>query len=231
MRWAGFRFIAVSRRSAEDCGAMYFVPDTTFQVAYSGVVGGERSRAPRSSDKSAPFHVGFLGTVQPGKGWERVIAAAKLLRQRGKNIVCTIAGDGAEFPQLKSITTQNSEWLRAPGRIKDPSKSFLPNLDVVVLPSEFEGLPLVLPEAMSCGVPCICTDVGGCKEAVRDGQEGFVLRRNSPDEIADDIVRLIEDRDLWLKFSQNGRKRYEDQFTPERMVLSLEDLYIGASDP
>jgi glycosyltransferase involved in cell wall biosynthesis len=229
MRRAGFRLIAVSGRSAEDCGPMYLVSNSTFRVAYSGVVGGERSRPPRNSDNSAPFHIGFLGSVQPGKGWDRVIEAAKRVRERGKNIICTIAGDGAEVPQLRAIARQNSEWLRAPGRIKDPSRSFLPTLDVVVLPSDFEGLPLVLPEAMSCGVPCICSDVGGCKEAVRDGQEGFVLRQNSPDEIADDIIRLIEDRDLWSRFSRNGRKRYEDIFTPERMVASLEDLYHGAT--
>jgi glycosyltransferase involved in cell wall biosynthesis len=194
-------------------------------------VGGEEPRPPRTENDPRPFHIGFLGTVQPGKGWERVVAAAKLVRERDKNVVCTIAGDGHDFRQLRALAAQNPQWLRAPGRIHDPSKSFLPGLDVVVLPSEFEGLPLVLPEAMSCGVPCICTDVGGCAEAVRDGREGFVLRKNSPEEIAEDIVRLIDDRDLWVEFSQNGRRRYEEVFTPNRMVESLQDLYLGAAVP
>jgi glycosyltransferase involved in cell wall biosynthesis len=231
MRSAGFRFIAVSRRSAQDCAAMYLLRESTFCVAYSGVVGGGHPRPPRAGNDPRPFHIGFLGTVQPGKGWERVVAAAKLVRQSGKNIVCTIAGDGHDFSSLQALAAQNPQWLRAPGRIHDPSKSFLPGLDVVVLPSEFEGLPLVLPEAMSCGVPCICTDVGGCAEAVRDGREGFVLRQNCPEEIADDIVRLINDRDLWLEFSQNGRRRYEEVFTPSRMVESLQDLYREAAVP
>jgi glycosyltransferase involved in cell wall biosynthesis len=228
MRRAGFHFIAVSRRSAEDCAAMYLLPESTFTVAYSGVVGGEEPRLPRTANDPRPFHIGFLGTVQPGKGWERVVAAAELLRKRGKNVICTIAGDGHDFTELLSLAAQNSDWLRAPGRVHDPSKSFLPGLDVVVLPSEFEGLPLVLPEAMSCGVPCICTNVGGCAEAVRDGQEGFVLSKNCPDEIAHDIARLIDDRELWLKFSANGRRRYEEVFTPTRMVESLKDLYLGS---
>jgi glycosyltransferase involved in cell wall biosynthesis len=231
MRSAGFDFVAVSRRSAQDCAAMYFLPESTFRVSYSGVVAAESPRLPQTSGDNRPFHIGFLGTVQPGKGWERVVRATELLRERGKNVVCTIAGDGHDFPQLQQVAAQNASWLRAPGRIQDPSRSFLPTLDVFVLPSEFEGLPLVLPEAMSCGVPCICTDVGGCTEAVRDGREGFVLRKNCPEEIADDIARLIEDRELWLEFSRNGRQRYEEVFTPDQMVASLADLYEGAPAP
>jgi glycosyltransferase involved in cell wall biosynthesis len=231
MRKAGFELIAVSRRSAQDCAAMYCVPESTFNVAYSGVVGAERPRLPRSVDDSRPFHIGFLGTVQPGKGWERVVEAAQLVRDSGKNIACTIAGDGHDFPQLKQIAAQRASWLRAPGRIHDATRSFLPTLDVLVLPSDFEGLPLVLPEAMSCGVPCICTDVGGCAEAVRDGKEGFVLRKNCPGEIARDISRLIDDPALWHEFSRNGRKRYEEIFTPQGMVASLEHLYQEAAVP
>jgi glycosyltransferase involved in cell wall biosynthesis len=231
MRSAGFEFIAVSRRSAQDCAAMYVVPESTFGVAYSGVVGATEPRPPRTADDNRPFHIGFLGTVQPGKGWERVVEAGRLVRERGKNIVCTIAGDGHDFPRLQQVAAQNAPWLSAPGRIHDATRSFLPTLDVLVLPSEFEGLPLVLPEAMSCGVPCICTDVGGCTEAVRDGQEGFVLRKNCSEEIADDIARLIDDRELWLAFSRNGRQRYEQVFTPDRMVASLEDHYHGARVP
>ena len=107
--------------------------------------------------------------------------------------------------------------------------SFFPSLDVLVLPSDFEGLPLVLPEAMSCGVPCICSNVGGCAEAVRDGQEGFVLRRNTPEELAEGIRKLIEQPAVWLTFSQKGRERYEELFTPERMCSALEDLYTHDS--
>jgi glycosyltransferase involved in cell wall biosynthesis len=228
MRVGRFDFIAISRRSAKDGASMYFVPESRFHVAYSGVVGGDQ-RGPRRADDPAPFHIGFLGTVQPGKGWQCVIDAAQLVRASGKNVVCTIAGDGHDFPLLKQIAAQNATWLRAPGRIHDATRSFLPTLDVLVLPSDFEGLPLVLPEAMSCGVPCICTDVGGCAEAVRDGKEGFVLRKNRAEEVAQDISRLIDDRALWHEFSANGRKRYEEVFTPQRMVASLEDLYSGAS--
>jgi glycosyltransferase involved in cell wall biosynthesis len=229
MRRAGFRLIAVSRRSARDCAAMYFLPESTFGVAYCAVAGGAEQRPPRRPDD--PFHIGFLGTIQPGKGWERVIEAAGRVRERGKNVICTVAGDGNDLPKLQAVAAQNASWLRAPGRIKDPSATLLPGFDVVVLPSDFEGLPLVLPEAMSCGVPCICTDVGGCAEAVRDGREGFVLRKNCAEEIADDIVKLIDDRQLWLEFSRNGRRRYEEVFTPQRMVESLEALYEGAAVP
>jgi glycosyltransferase involved in cell wall biosynthesis len=221
----GFQFITISRQSARDCSAMYYVPESDFHVAYSGVIAAEKPRAPRAPESTAPFHIGFLGTIKSDKGWQRVIAAAQLLRRRGNDVICTIAGDGREFGALSEIAARNANWLQAPGRIPDPAISYFPSLDVLVVPSDFEGLPLVLPEAMSCGIPCICSNVGGCAEAVRDGEEGFVLRRNSPEEIAEGIRKLIEQPALWLKFSRNGRRRYEELFTAERMCSALENLY------
>jgi glycosyltransferase involved in cell wall biosynthesis len=222
----GFRLIAISRQSARDCAAMYWIPESIFHVAYSGVIAAKQPRAPRQAGSDAAFHIGFLGTIKSAKGWQRVIAAARLVREGGKDVTCTVAGEGCESGELLKIASHNADWLRAPGRIPDPAISFLPALDVLVVPSDYEGLPLVLPEAMSCGVPCICSNVGGCAEAVRDGKEGFVLRRNSADEIAQGINRLIDEPALWSEFSRNGRHRYETLFTPERMCASLEDLYM-----
>ena len=221
----GFRFITISQMSARDCAAMYYVRESDFHVAYSGVIAADRPRAPRTSAGTAPFHIGFIGSIKAAKGWQRVIAAAQILRERGNDLTCTVAGDGEEFAELSQIASQNASWLRAPGRIADPAKSFLPSLDVLVVPSDFEGLPLVLPEAMSCGVPCISSNVGGCAEAVRDGKEGFILRNNIPEEIAEGISRLIDDPGLWQEFSRNGRRRYEEVFTAERMCAAMQDIY------
>lgn len=221
----GFRFITISHQSARDCASMYYVPESDFHVAYSGVIAADRPRAPRTSESRGPFHIGFIGTIKSAKGWQRVIAAARILRERGRDVLCTVAGDGDEFADLSRIASQDAAWLRAPGRIADPAKSFLPSLDVLVVPSDFEGLPLVLPEAMSCGVPCISSNVGGCAEAVRDGKEGFILQDNTPEEIAERISRLIDDFALWQELSRNGRRRYEEVFTAERMCAAMDEVY------
>ncbi len=225
----GFRFITISRQSARDCSAMYQVPESDFHVAYSGVIAAKKPRAPRAPESTAPFHIGFLGTIKPDKGWRRVIAAAQLLRGLGKDVICTVAGDGNEFSALSELAVRNASWLLAPGRILNPATSFFPSLDVLVVPSDFEGLPLVLPEAMSCGVPCICSNVGGCAEAIRDGEEGFVLQKNTPEEIATAISNLIEQPALWLNVSRKGRQRYEQLFTAERMCSALEEIYSNGS--
>jgi colanic acid/amylovoran biosynthesis glycosyltransferase len=225
-----FRFITISQQSARDCASMYHVPEADFQVAYSGVIAADKPRPPRAPGSASPFHIGFIGTIKSAKGWKRVIAAAQMLRERGKDVTCTVAGDGDEFAELAEIAAKNATWLRAPGRIADPAHAFLPLLDVLVVPSDYEGLPLVLPEAMSCGVPCICSNVGGCAEAIRDGKEGFVLRQNVPEEIAAGISRLIDDPALWQKFSRNGRRRYEEVFTAERMGAAMDEIYAAGSE-
>jgi L-malate glycosyltransferase len=107
----------------------------------------------------------------------------------------------------------------------------LPGLDLLVLPSEFEGHPEVILEAISCGVPCLCSDVGGCAETIRDDQEGYILRENTSQGIAGCVRRLVGSNDLWQHMSAQCRLRHAEQFTTEQMAARWERLYLTGGEP
>jgi glycosyltransferase involved in cell wall biosynthesis len=224
----GITLIAVSHRSARDCAEMYGCRAEDFQVIHNGThpQNGIIRTAPSVADR--PFRIGFLGTVMPIKGWRKVVEAARQLRREGLQVMCSVFGDGPDFPQLQQLAAQHSDWLEAPGHVIRPEQQALPSLDVLVVPSDFEGHPEVILEAMACGVPCICSDVGGCAETVRPEREGYILRHNTADEIAACIRRIMHTDGLWTKMSQSCTQRHRELFTAERMADSWEQLYVKA---
>jgi len=222
----GITLIAVSHRSAQDCARMYGCGEDDFRVIHNGTHPQNGTIRTTPTAAKRPFRVGFLGTVMQIKGWHKVVAAAQQLRQEGIDVTCSVFGDGPDFPQLQRLAAQHADWLEAPGHVDRPDQQALPSLDVLVVPSDFEGHPEVILEAMSCGVPCICADVGGCAETVRPHQEGYILRRNTAEEIAGCIRRIMQTDGLWTRMSRNCTERHREMFTAERMADSWEQLYL-----
>jgi glycosyltransferase involved in cell wall biosynthesis len=221
-----FTLVAVSQRSAADCARMYGCREDDFRIAYNGTAVPHGRPRDSNAGPHRPFHVGFLGTVMPSKGWQKVVAAVQQVRRDGLDVVCSVAGDGPDSPKLQRLAAEYTPWLNAPGHVRSPEENFLPSLDALVLPSEFEGHPEVLLEALSCGVPCICSNVGGCAETVRHDQEGYILQENSPREIAACISRMAATEELWTRLSANCVLRHREMFTTERMAACWEALYL-----
>lgn len=222
-----FTLVAVSQRSAADCAEMYGCRESDFRIVYNGTTPPRSDLLrPAGSGPHSPFHVGFVGTVMPVKGWRKVVSAVEQLRHGGLDLACSIVGDGPDSPELARLAAEHSPWLTAPGHISVPADNVLPMLDALVLPSEFEGHPAVVLEAMSCGIPCICSNVGGCAETVRHGEEGYILRENTAEEIAVCLRRMAENPALWTQLSQNCLTRHREQFTTERMADRWEELYL-----
>lgn len=100
--------------------------------------------------------------------------------------------------------------------------------DVVVLPSRWEGMPLVAIEALAAGKPIVATNVDGTPEVVIDGQCGFIVPSDSPPPLAAAIVRLLRDPELRRAFGQAGRRRALQHFDSSLQVASTERLYVKA---
>ena len=88
-----------------------------------------------------------------------------------------------------------------------------------------EGLPNVVLEAMACGVPVVATDVGGTREAVRDGIDGVVVPPRDPDAAAAALAALWRDTGLRKRLGRAGRARVEAEFTLERQTQQWVDVY------
>jgi glycosyltransferase involved in cell wall biosynthesis len=102
---------------------------------------------------------------------------------------------------------------------------YLAALDVFVLPSAWEALPLSVLEAMSCGLPVIATSVGGVPEAVRDGITGRLVAPGDAGELARGLGELLASEELRRRLGERGRTEYEERFRSEAMVDATVGLY------
>ncbi|XBO40526.1 glycosyltransferase [Alsobacter sp. KACC 23698] len=97
--------------------------------------------------------------------------------------------------------------------------------DLLVLPSLFEGLPLVLLEAMAAGLPALATRVPGSADAVRDGESGVLVPPGDPPALAAAIIALLRDPARRAALASSARRRFEADFTAARMARETLALY------
>lgn len=99
-------------------------------------------------------------------------------------------------------------------------------VDIFVLTSLWEGIPLALLEAMSCGLPCICTEVGGVPDILSDPSVGYMVPPNDADSLASRICQLLEDESLRAETGKRARELVEEKYTIERMSSQILRAYV-----
>ena len=104
------------------------------------------------------------------------------------------------------------------------STEWYPRFDVFVLPSLSEGFPLTLLEAMSSGVPCVATDVGGVGEVLR---KEFLVHKWDPESLAGKVSLLLEDEAKREMVRHYGRKLVEKRFSVDAMASEYRSIYEG----
>ena len=117
-----------------------------------------------------------------------------------------------------------SEAVRFLGHRSDVPE-LLAAADIVILTSRSEGMPNVLLEAMSAGVPVVSSSFPGVEQVVTDGQEGFVVTDGTADAFADRVCRLIEEPALRDRMGRQGRSTVNAKFSTEAMGLRLFQVY------
>jgi len=136
-----------------------------------------------------------------------------------------IVGDGPLSVKLKKLAEKYGvndriEWI---GAVDDPI-DYYKKFDIFVLPSLWEGLPLVLIEAMASGIPVISTDTSGGLDIIKDRKNGLLIPRGSGEALAYAIQELCEKPALAKKIAVSGRKEAEKKYCLNRF-LSLTDIF------
>lgn len=148
----------------------------------------DAARIPPVRSGTEPVRILAIGRLSYEKGFERLVEAAKILSVAGMNLIITIAGEGDGRAGLERQIADAGlhDQVRLPGYIRDVNALYK-DADLFVLCSRTEGLPLVLLEAMSLGLPVIATPVGEIPTVLGQGQFGCLLEDDSPQSLADGI--------------------------------------------
>lgn len=170
--------------------------------------------------------VGFVGRLVENKRVDILLEAASIAVKSGFEAIFLIVGDGPEMANLrdrvKSLGIENN--VRFAGEIMDVEPVFSA-LDVLVLPSRSEGLPMTVIEAMSAGVPVIASNNGGNQAALFGGKGGIIVPGNDPSDYTREIIRLLSDQELCRRISEEGRQLVAKRNSMEAMVRAYEALY------
>ena len=173
---------------------------------------------PRSSplpNKPSTFRIIWVGSLVWIKAVESALTAIAHLRDRGVPVHLTIVGDGPERQRMHyTIMDLGLEDCVDYVGKKTPNEliSRYQESDAFLLSSLGEGVANVAVEAMACGLPVVTTDVGGMREAVSDGVEGFVVPFHDAKAMADALEKLARDPALRRRMGQAARQRALAQF-------------------
>lgn len=170
----------------------------------------------------------FAARFDPEKRHATLVDAVASLVREGQPLELWLAGSG----RLLADTERRARDLGLDGAVRFPG--YVRNVevlewleegrvDVVALPSDWEGVPVSLIEALAYGVPVVASDVGGVPELVGDGCGLLVPPRDSV-ALADGIRRLLRSPQLREDLSRSGRARVEREYAVERVVAQLRDL-------
>jgi len=169
-----------------------------------------RKRLGLPSDNKIVIYIGRLDKM---KGVELIYRCAELL-----NALFVFIGEG-------ELKVDRNNCIFASKRTHDEIPIWLSASDVLVLPSYSEGLPNVVMEALSCGIPAVVSNAGGCPEVVECGKTGFVVPVGDTKSLAKAIEKLLYDENLRLKMGLEGRKKMIKRFEVKKMIKRLRKVY------
>lgn len=164
------------------------------------------------------------------KGVGEFVEAARILRQEGVQAQFAIVGQGdienpASIPDAQLNAWQESGLIEWWGKRNDMA-NVLSAAQVVCLPTVYgEGVPKVLLEAAACGRPVIATDVPGCREIVRQGENGLLVPPRNAVALAGAIRRLIGSADIRREMGLRGRKIVEAEFSVDCVIQETLSIY------
>ncbi|HYD97130.1 MAG TPA: glycosyltransferase [Noviherbaspirillum sp.] len=158
------------------------------------------------------------------KDYETLLHAIRDLSMYDFRLQCV--GDGPLLDQSRNLArilgiSDKVEFLGARSDVPE----ILKEADIFALSTNWEGLPISVLEGMRAGLPIVATRVGGIAEAVAHGATGMLVRPRDRAQLADALRALLADPGLRRRMGQQGRERFLDMFTSERMVAGTSDVY------
>ncbi len=171
----------------------------------------------------------WCGRFIQQKGLENLIVAFRYAKEKQKRLIKLImTGDGPLLTKIhrqvqKSGLGDHVTFLGCLPREDIPI--LMNKASIYVLPSLYEGMPYVLLEAMACGTPVVGTDISGITDVINHLQTGLIVPPKNPEALADAIITLLEHESLRKKLSQNARELMVNNYSWNKVVEKVENVY------
>ncbi|MEN6519780.1 MAG: glycosyltransferase family 4 protein [Armatimonadota bacterium] len=163
------------------------------------------------------------------KGVETLILAVPIIAERRPNVRVLIAGDGPDRQSLMELAEKAADGrVVFLGHRRDVPR-LLAAADVVAIPSLSEGHPLILVEAMASEKPVVASSVGGLADTLRDGDTGILVPPADPKALAEGIISVLDSPDLASRLSRSARCYAEEEFSVEKMIADIKEVYLCAA--
>ncbi len=185
---------------------------------------------PAESATGRPITFGVAARLHPPKGHEYLIRAIHHLKQHypAEKFRLLIAGDGGIRGYLENLTRElhlENEITFLGGLDSGQMEHFWSRVDVFVLPSLWEGVPVVILEAMAHAKPVIATDIDGVVEAVQNNHTGLLVPPANVEALAAALARLAQEPQLRQTLGQAGHERFQAQFSPQVVIPQYLNVY------
>jgi glycosyltransferase involved in cell wall biosynthesis len=225
-RWVGRGIqahVAVGARAARLVESVVGYPRGSVLAVPNGVPIHDQGSVPRPADGLV---IGSLGRITAQKRYEDLIGVLPGL----PDTTLVLVGDGPERASLEAQAAALgvADRVHVTGWTTD-ARRWLGAMDVFVMSSRYEGLPLALLEAMHAGLPVVAYDVGSVADAVQDGETGYVVPVDDKRVLADRLLELLASPAKRTSMGRRGRDVALREFSAATMARRYEDIYRALS--
>lgn len=231
-------YLSYSKANLITCGAIvkqnlvnyYKIPDDRITVIHNAVkpFDGEivLDKTIQNLRKEGKFVVGNVGRLSEQKGMEYFIKCIPMVIKKYPDISFVIIGSGENENDLKKLVKKLKieKFVYFLGYRSD-IQNLMSQLDLVVLSSLWEGLPLTPIEAFSVGKTIVATDVDGTVEVVQDGVNGFLVKPRNSEQIANKINCIYIDKKMKKQFEKKALETYNKEFSFNTYSNRIREYY------
>lgn len=225
-RFCGVIPVSISREVATTVKALYG-PRLYTPVIYNGIPTARFLKMDPANARRGKLVLVHIGRFALPKNHSLLIEG--LARALGSHPVMELwlVGDGPLRSEVERLVRKRNlqEHVRFLGLRKDIPE-LLAQADILLLPSDWEGVPLVVLEAMAAGRPVVATRVGGVPELIEEGKTGLLVPPRDSGALARAILRLAKDPELRRRMGEAARKRALERFDIHRTAQAYAELYL-----
>lgn len=175
-----------------------------------------------------PMRIASVGRVTEAKGADLLFDAFTMVARRHPEARLTYFGDGDLIGKLSAKAVEHGlkDRVSFRGYVSSRPEIFR-SMDICVQPSRRESMSNAVIEAMARGIPCVVADVGGMREAVIDGECGYVVPRQNSEACAEAICRILANREGYARLSQAARARARKVFDLQALMSKTVHAILG----